>query len=213
MTGRHKAPFGLAFGCAGHHHDGSAEQWTHLDDPGRDEWQRPDVVVAATSLTNGHVVADVGAGTGYFEAHLSRVVGASGKVLALDVNPNLVLHMQQRCHGAGLNNVEARVSQHDDPGLAPGSVDRVLIVDLWHHLLDRVAYGRKLRAALRHEGRLLVVDRGADSAHAPPAEMRISVEAVIGELEAAGFAARGLPRALPRQFMVEGAVRPATPQA
>ena len=69
----------------------------------------------------------------------------------------------------------------------------------------------KLRAALRPEGRVLVVDRDADSPHAPPVDLRISVETVIGELEAAGFSARVLPQALPRQFMVEGTVRSATP--
>jgi predicted methyltransferase len=196
-----------------HHHGGAVERWAHLDEPDRDEWQRPGLVVAAARLTDGHVVADIGAGTGYFEVHLSRAVGARGRVLALDVNRNLVEHMKRRFHDAGLNNVEARVLQHEDPGLEPGSLDRVLIIDLWHHLQDRVAYGRKLRAALRPEGRLLVIDRDADSSHAPPVEMRISVETVIGELEAAGFSARVLPQTLPRQFMVEGTVRSATPPA
>ena len=194
-----------------HHHSGAAKQWAHLDEPGRDEWQKPGLVVAAAGLADDHVVADIGAGTGYFEVHLSRAVGARGRVLALDVNPNLVEHMKQRFHDAGLNNVEARVLQHDDPGLEPDSLDRVLIIDLWHHLHDRVGYGRKLRAALRPEGRLLVIDRGTDSSHAPPVEMRISVETVIGELTAAGFSARVPPQTLPRQFMVEGTVRSATP--
>ena len=195
------------------HHGGAAEQWAHLDEPDRHKWQKPGLVVAAAGLTDGHVVADIGAGTGYFEAHLSRAVGARGRVLALDVNPNLVEHMKRRFHDEGLNNVEARVLQHDDPGLDPASLDRVLIIDLWHHLHDRVEYGRKLRAALRPAGRLLVIDRDADSSHAPPVEMRISAGTVIGELEAAGFSARVLPRALPRQFMVEGTVSSATPPA
>jgi predicted methyltransferase len=199
--------------CAGHrhHHGRGAEQWAHLDEPRRDEWQRPGLVVAAAGLTDDQVVADIGAGTGYLEVHLSRAVGASGRVLALDVNPDLVEHMKQRFHDAGLNNVEARGLRHDDPGLEPASVDRVLIIDLWHHLHDRVGYGRKLRAALRPEGRVLVIDRDAASSYAPPVEMRISVETVIGELEAAGFSARVLPQALPRQFMVEATVRCATP--
>lgn len=215
MTGKRTARRGFVTTCAGHrhHHGGAAEQWAHLDEPGRDEWQKPELVVAAAGITGGQVVADIGAGTGYFGVHLSHAVGASGKVLALDVNPNLVEHMRRRFHDARLNNVKARVLRRDDPGLEPGSVDRVLIVDLWHHLHDRVAYGRKLRAALLPEGRLLVIDRGTDSSHAPPVGMRISVEAVIGELEAAGFSTRVLPQVLPRQFMVEGAVCSATPPA
>ena len=210
MTGKHLARRGLS---RHHHHGDAVEQWAHLDEPGRDEWQRPQLLVAAAGITDGQVVADIGAGTGYFEAHLSQAVGANGKVLALDANRNLVEHMKRRFHDARLNNVEVRVLRHDDPGLEPGSVDRVLIVDLWHHLHDRVAYARKLLAALRREGRLLVIDRGADASHAPPVGMRISIETVIGELEAAGFSTRVLPQVLPRQFMIEGAVCSATPPA
>lgn len=193
-----------------HHHELAADHWAHLDEPGRDAWQLPHVVVSAGGIAERQVVADVGAGTGYLVAHLSRAVGPEGKVLALDANPHLVQHMNRRFQHAALKNVETRVIQHNDPGLAPASIDRALVVDLWHHLHDRIAYGQKLRAAMRPHGRLLIVDRGSDSSHAPPAEMRINAEAVIDELKAAGFFARLLPTALPRQFMVEGAVLPST---
>jgi arsenite methyltransferase len=196
-----------------HAHEGGADRWSHLDEPGRDEWQKPDVVVWAAGIEQGHVIADIGAGTGYFEVHLSRAVGPNGKVFALDANPKLVEHMRQRFHVEGLSNVEVRVLHHDDPELGPGSLDRALIVDLWHHLHDRVAYARKVRTALRPGGRLLVVDRDAHSSHAPPEGMRFSLETVVAELKEAGFSARILPHALPRQFMVEGAVPSATPPA
>jgi predicted methyltransferase len=101
LTGKRAPLPGPVLPCAGHHHHGSAaEQWAHLDGSDRDDWQRPTLVVAAAGLTCGQVVADVGAGTGYFEVHLSRAVGASGKVLALDVNRNLVEHMKRRFHEA-----------------------------------------------------------------------------------------------------------------
>src|SRR5690348_4715148 len=71
-----------------------AEAWSkEFDDPARDAWQKPDRVVAAMQIMFGMVVADVGAGTGYFEPHLSRAVGAAGKVLALDVEPDMVRHL------------------------------------------------------------------------------------------------------------------------
>lgn len=212
MTETRSPQFGRVMSCAGHgHHHGSAGQWAHLDEAGRDEWQRPEVVIAAAGLVCGHVVADIGAGTGYFEAHLSPAVGGAGRVLALDVNLHLVEHMKRRFRDAGLNNVESRVMQHDDPELEAGSVDRILIVDLWHHLHNRIGYGRKLRAALRPEGRVLVIDRDADSSHPPPVAMRISVQTVISELEAAGLSARVLPHTLPRQFMIEGTALSSTP--
>jgi predicted methyltransferase len=206
------APSHVVANCAGHrhHHLAAAGQWAHLDEPGRDEWQKPELIVAAAGITSGQVVADIGAGTGYFGVHLSHAVGASGKVLALDVNPNLVEHMRRRFHDAGLNNVEARVLRHDASEFEPGSLDCVLIVDLWHHLHDRVVYGRTLCAALRPQGRLLVIDRRSDSSHAPPVGMRISIETVMKELEAAGFSPRVPAQVLPRQFMVEGVVCSAT---
>lgn len=214
MSPRHGALLGGALAvasCAAHrHHHGhpgddarhGVEHWLHLDDPGRDAWQKPDEVVAAAELSEGQVVADVGAGTGYFEPFLSRGVGARGKVLALDVSPQLVEHMKRRFAQASLGNVEVRLTQPDDPGLAAGSVDRVLVVDTWHHLGDRVAYARRLKQALAPQGRVLVVDYTAEATQGPPPEMRLGVETVLAELREAGFSARVLPETLPHQFIV-----------
>ncbi len=186
-------------------HPTSAEGWAAaLDDPARDDRRRPAEVVAAMAIREGMVVADVGAGTGYFEPHLSRAVGASGRVLALDVEPALVRHMRRRFEAAGLANVEARCVASDDPGLAVGSVDRVLIVDTWHHMEDRVRYARRLREALAPAGQLVIVDYLVDAERGPPAELRVSPEAVMTELRAAGFAARVVLEALPDQFVVVG---------
>jgi SAM-dependent methyltransferase len=172
-----------ALGCT--HHQ-------HLDDPGRDAWQRPAEVIAAMAPLEGLVVADVGAGTGYFEPHLSRAVGPGGKVLALELDPDLIPLMKRRFEEVGLSNVETRLVAADDPRLAPTSVDRVLIVDVWHHLTDRVAYATRLRQALTPGGQLVIVDR---SSHVRP-------ETVLEELGAAGMSARIVPDELPRQFIV-----------
>jgi cyclopropane fatty-acyl-phospholipid synthase-like methyltransferase len=187
------------------HHHTSAESWAAaLDDPERAGRQKPGEVVAAMTLREGMVVADVGAGTGYFEPHLSRAVGASGRVLALDIEPDLVRHMQRRFDEAGLGNVEARLVAPDDPGLTAGSVDRVLIVDTWHHMEGRVDYARKLREALTSAGQLMIVDYLVEAERGPPPEMRVSAEAVMAELKAAGFTARVVPETLPDQFIVVG---------
>lgn len=188
-----------------HHHGRPHDlrRWAEvLDDPARDAWQQPDVVVAGLAIAEGMVVADVGAGTGYFEPHLSRAVGARGRVLALDVDPDLVAHMQRRFQAAGLHNVEARLVSPVDPGLEAGAVDRVLIVDTWHHMSDRVAYAARLRRALTPTGRLVIVDYPADAPEGPPQELRLSAEAVLAELKAAGFTACIEPDALPRQYLI-----------
>ncbi|MEQ8891458.1 MAG: methyltransferase domain-containing protein [Sandaracinaceae bacterium] len=189
-------------GHAGHAHEFSdVERFVALfDDPARDEWQRPAEVVTLLELEPGMTVADVGAGTGYFLPHLSPAVGPEGRVLALDVEPAMVAHMQTRAEEAGLTNVEARVVAPDDPGL--DGVDRVLIVDTWHHIEDRAAYAHRLRDGLREGGFVLVVDFTEDSPHGPPEAMRLAAHAVLMELRSAGFEAEILETELPYQYAV-----------
>jgi SAM-dependent methyltransferase len=149
-------------------------------------------------------VADIGAGTGYFVPHLSPAVGGDGRVLALDVEPNMVAHMRDRFAKAGLQNTEARLVAPDDPGLDPGSIDRILIVDTWHHISDRERYSARLREALRPGGAVLVVDFTPESPHGPPAAMRLSADQVSAELAAGGFEVEILEESLPNQYVIRG---------
>ena len=114
----------------------------------------------------------------------------------------MVEHMNERFAAAGLENVEARVVAGDDPGLPPGSIDRILIVDTWHHLQDRERYAKRLRMALRAGGEILVVDFTPESPHGPPASMRLSEERVAEELARAGFEVEVLEESLPWQYMI-----------
>jgi cyclopropane fatty-acyl-phospholipid synthase-like methyltransferase len=183
----------------------SAAEWAKdFDDPARDAWQQPAVVVAALHLAPGQRVADLGAGTGYFLPHLSRAVGPSGKVLGLDIEADMVRYMTERAAREGLANVEARKVPLDDPGLAAGSVDRVLIVDTWHHIDGRAAYAARLRAALAPGGAVFVVDFKQDAHRGPPREHRIKPEQVVEELAQGGLAASITDVALPEQYVVVG---------
>lgn len=224
------AVLGLCMGCAGsqppaadaraahhHHHEHGhahgplvhrfekAEDWVaDFDDPARDAWQKPEDVIASMQLEPGMRVADVGAGTGYFEARLSRAVGPQGSVLALDIEPDMVRYLGERAQREQLANVKAQLARGDDPGLAPESVDRVLIVDTWHHIPDRTAYAAKLRAALKPGGRVLIVDFTQEAQHGPPREHRLLPEQVLGELRAAGLDAALSSSALPEQYIAVG---------
>jgi SAM-dependent methyltransferase len=149
-------------------------------------------------------VADLGAGTGYFLPHLSRAVGPKGKVLGLDIEPDMVRYMNERAAREGLANVEARVVPGDGPGLAPASVDRVMIVDTWHHIPERVAYAQKLRAALAPGGAVYVVDFKKEAKHGPPPSHRLAPEDVMKELAAAGLSVEKVDVALPEQWVVAG---------
>lgn len=187
------------------HRFADAEHWSReFDDPSRDAWQQPDRVVAAMQLQPGMTVADVGAGTGYFEPHLSRAVGDTGHVLALDVEPDMVRHLTERAASEKLANVVARQVAPDDRGLPPQSVDRVLIVDTWHHVSGRAQYSGKLLAALRPGGQVVVVDFRQDAHRGPPPEHRIAPEEVARELGEGGLSARIVDAALPEQYVVVG---------
>jgi len=187
-------------------HDFSdVDKWVAaFDDPERAAWQKPEHVIALMGFEPGMTAADLGAGTGYFLPFLSKAVGPGGKVLGLDIEPNLVEHMNKRASKEGLSNTEAGLVQPDDPGLGAGSVDRVLIVDTWHHLPDRVAYAKKIAAALTASGRLYIVDFTLESERGPSPKHKLTPDAVIAELEAGGLAARVVDEELPEQYVVEG---------
>ena len=179
------------------------EKWAAVfDDPERDAWQKPEHVVDVLDLEPGMTVADVGAGTGYFEPHLSRAVGASGAVIAVDVEPGMVAYMRDRFQKEGLDNAEARLGTADDPQLDPYSVDRILIVNTWHHIPARPTYAQRLYDALASGGRLVIVDYTLDSPAGPPRHHRIPRENVIETLESAGFIASNADDELPRQYIV-----------
>jgi ubiquinone/menaquinone biosynthesis C-methylase UbiE len=189
-----------------------ADQWAPIfDDPKRDEWQRPDAVVAALALSPGMTVADIGAGTGYFEKRLATAVGTTGSVIAIDIEPDMVRYIGERAKREGTPNVEARLATADDPKLAPASVDRILIVDTWHHISDRVAYATKLAQALRPGGSLFIVDFTLETNKGPPKQHRLAPQAVIDELKQAGMNAAVVDAGLPDQYIVR-AVAPLPPK-
>ena len=177
-----------------------------LDDPERDAWQKPGEVVEMLACEAGMVAADIGAGTGYFLSALSEAVGPAGTVLGLDIEPTMVERMTARIEQDALLNARAATVEPNDPGLEPASVDRVLIVNTWHHIPERTAYARKLRPALRPGGRLLIVDFTMESPHGPPPQMRLTIDTVRAELEAAGFTTEVLEESLPYQYVVAAEV-------
>lgn len=192
---------------AGHfeHRFERAEEWVaRFDDPERDSWQKPAGVIAALAVEPGMSVADIGAGTGYFLPHLSRAVGADGQVFGLDVEPDMVRHMSERAEREKLANVKARVVKPGEPEIADGSLDRILIVNTWHHIGDRSAYARKLAAALKPGGSIAIIDYTKEAPHGPPVKHRLPAEAVVAELGVGGVRAEVLAEDLPHQYIVLG---------
>lgn len=196
---------------ADHDHDATAthsfddvERWTKVfDDPARDAWQKPAEVVRYLGLGEGDVVADIGAGTGYFIAHLSEAVGETGTMLAVDVETALIEHMTARAAEAGATNVRTILADFDDPKLPEAGVDCVLIVDTWHHINARVDYLGKLARALRPEGRVVVIDfHEGELPVGPPPGHKLSREHVVAEFEEAGWTLDREGDLLPYQYLL-----------
>ena len=156
-----------------------------FDAPDRDEWQKPDAVVAKLKLKRSSLVADIGAGTGYFTVRLAKAV-PKGKVFATDVEPDMIAHITERAREAGLANVVAKQNRADNPGLGD-PVDVAFLCDVVHHIEDRPAFFAKLAERLRPGGRIVIVDFAPDTPDGPgpPKEHRLSIQTLDVELAAA----------------------------
>jgi predicted methyltransferase len=188
-----------------HHHAFAdpAERAKKWNDPERDKWQRPEEIVAALALKPGATVADIGAGTGYMVAHLSKAVG-QGTVIAIDASAAMVEYLAKRSDDLGPGKIVAHQVGTDDPELQPASVDGVLTLDTWHHVKGREAYARKVYEALKPGGRFVVVEYDVDAEVGPPKAMRFEPGQVTKQLEAAGFRAEVVRESMPRHYMVVG---------
>jgi SAM-dependent methyltransferase len=189
-----------------HHHrfTDPAAMAASWDDPARDRWQDPAGLVAAMEVTEGMTVADVGTGTGYLVPHLVAAVGASGRVVAQDLEPAMLDWVRQRATTAGWSIVSTVQASAMDPNLPAGSFDRAVMVNVWHHIEQRSDYAAKLGAALRTGGRLIIVEaRPGAGGEGPPEHYRLEPAEVIAELEKAGLVASVLAWQNDRQYAVE----------
>jgi ubiquinone/menaquinone biosynthesis C-methylase UbiE len=163
----------------------------------RAAWQKPDEVVAALGLRPGDTVGEVGCGPGYFTLRLARAVGAPGRVLAADVVPEMLAHLRGRLGAEGLSQVTPHLARPEDPGFAPGSCQRILVVDTFHHFPDGPAYLRRLARALAPGGLIANVDfHRRELPVGPPVENKVAREDFL-----AAAAEAGLEVAVERDFL------------
>ena len=195
---------GLAIAQAPHTHEHAfddADKWAEVfDDPKRDGWQKPHEVIQALALKPDAVVADIGAGTGYFSVRLAHMLPKS-KVYAVDVEPDMVRHLAARAKREQLPNVIALQAAPDDAKL-PEKVDLVLLVDTYHHIDDRVGYFSRLKGSLAPQGRIAIIDFTLDSEIGPPPRARIEPEQVKRELARAGLKLADEHLFLPNQYFL-----------
>jgi predicted methyltransferase len=190
-----------------HHHGFTdAEKWAHVfDDPARDAWQKPHEVIMALGLKPDAVVADIGAGTGYFAARLANML-PQGTIYAEDIEPDMVKYLGERATREKLPNLHAVAGVPDDPKL-PGRVDLALLVDVYHHIDQRERFFSNLRNALKPGGRVAVIDFRPDAPNGPPKAMRLPIDTVKREMAQAGYAVQAEHAFLPQQYFVVFAPR------
>lgn len=175
-----------------------------FEDPQRDEWQKPDEFIAALNVQPGQLVADIGAGSGYFTLRLARAVGEKGTVFAIDVASGMLDYLRQRLAKERIENVRVLQVPPHDPLLRDGSLDLIFVCNTYHHLEEREVYLRKLRKALKPNGRLVIIDfyKKNDMPVGPPLPIRLSEETVRQELQHAGLHVVAQLAFLPYQYIL-----------
>lgn len=174
-----------------------------LERPERVAEERPDLLLAALALKPGMQVADIGAGTGYYSWRMAERVGPGGRVLAVDVQPEMLAMLRTEMKKRRADNVVPVLGTTTDPRLPAGSIDVVLMVDVYHEfdhpreMLDAMA------RALKPGGRVVFVEYRAEDASVPIKPLHKMSEAQVRrEAAAAGLQWKETAETLPWQHIV-----------
>jgi ubiquinone/menaquinone biosynthesis C-methylase UbiE len=174
-----------------------------LEGPDRDIWQKPDRIMDALGIADRSVVADLGAGGGWFTIRLARRVGPNGVVYAEDVQSQMIEATERRVGREGLRNVKTWLGTAEDPRLPERSLDAILIVDTYHEMEHPVTLLSNAAKALKPQGRLGIVDFKKDGFGPGPAlEDRVDPEVIIRDAQAAGLKLLRRETFLPYQFLL-----------
>jgi ubiquinone/menaquinone biosynthesis C-methylase UbiE len=174
-----------------------------LDRPERIEEERPDTAIAVLKIRQGAVVADIGAGSGYFTTRLARRVGPAGKVYAVDIQPAMLQLLAARVKSDRLTNVAIVEGAADDPRLPAAALDLELLVDVYHEFSSPQTQLRHLRDALKPDGRLVLLEYRKEDPSIPIREdHKMSVAEARLEVEAEGFKLSQVDESLPRQHIL-----------
>ena len=183
-----------------------------LEAPDRDMWQKPDEIMDVLNVADGSVVADVGAGAGWFTVRLARRVGPNGLVFAQDIQQPMLDAIAYRVNREGLDNVERVLGTTEDP-LLPADLDAVLIVDVYAEVENPVALLSDAAAALKPQGRLGIVDFTRDGGGpGPELERRVDAADVIRDAQAAGLSLLSHETFLTYQFLLVFGLEPIDPE-
>jgi ubiquinone/menaquinone biosynthesis C-methylase UbiE len=183
------------------------EYLDRLDRPERDQDQKPAQVVEALELKPGMSVADLGSGSGYFTRRFLEAVTETGKVYAIDVEPEALKYVEESLvHMHRPYTAEFILARPDNPKLPAESVDLIFVCNTYHHLEDRTTYVRNVKSALKPGGRIAIVDFYHDARSGElgfPKKHLVPRETVIEEFNAAGYKLLKEHTFLPKQYFIE----------
>lgn len=128
-----------------------------------DKANKPDEIIQSLKIQKGEVIADLGSGGGYYALRFAKETGDSGKVYALDLNPEFLEYIQKDLKENKITNVETVLIKEDSVGLKDKSVDLVFNRNVFHHISNRVEYFKKLKSILKEKGRIAIIDYSGTS--------------------------------------------------
>ncbi|MEO8051082.1 MAG: methyltransferase domain-containing protein [Acidobacteriota bacterium] len=172
-----------------------AEEWVNtLEGPQRVATQKIDTVLSKLSLKPGMVVADIGAGSGVFSRPLAKAVAPAGKVYAVDIQQDLLDHIDQRDKEENIDNIQTVLGEYDDPKLPARNVDLAFINDVLHHIQHRAAYLKALGTYMQPSGRIAIIEMDKNDLKTPhrnQPELLVSREEILEWMSNAGFKMSG----------------------
>jgi ubiquinone/menaquinone biosynthesis C-methylase UbiE len=185
-------------------HEGAS--W--LDRPEREAEEAPSRAVRALQIKPGQVIADIGAGSGYYSVLLSKAVGAEGRVYATDIQPEMLAILKRKLEAQSIRNVELVFGAEAETKLPDASVDLALMVDVYHELAQPQAFLQSIKRALRPGGRLVLIEFRKEDPNVPiREEHKMSVREARQELEAEGYRFDRVLNDLPWQHILIFSVR------
>lgn len=175
----------------------------YLESEKRDYWQKPDQIIEALQLEEGDVIADIGAGGGYFTVWFSKQVGKTGHVYAVDVQDIMITRLKERIKTQKLDNVTVMKGTFESPLLPAKTIDIAFFSSVYKEIDNRVSYMKAVRRTLRPDGRVAVIefyrDRGLIG---PEIGDRLYESQVIREMKQAGFSLIRRFEFLPREYFL-----------
>lgn len=182
----------------------------------REQEEGPTMMRQQLQIKPGMVVCDMGCGNGYHTLPLARMVGETGKVYAVDVQPQMIEMLKKNIESAGLKNIVPINGLYHDPKLPPNTCDLILMVDVYHEFSHPVQMLAAMRAALKPEGQIVLCEFRAEDAEVPiKPEHKMSKAQINKEMNVNGFKLVREFDGLPWQHLMffgkagEGAAAPA----